>query len=108
VSRVNLWGQTNSIAPTRHLQQGGEQAIGNRPERAAIDPESPIRCWNSEDIEDVARIGVIVGKFLNAEPFYSDVSFQEVITSRLKRREPSFGAVGRLKYLMDSLMVKHR
>lgn len=70
--------------------------------------EITIKGWTSRDIDDVARLGVIISGFLGAEPFRSDAPFQEVVTSHLKRREIPFGAVGRLQYLMDSLMVKHR
>jgi hypothetical protein len=67
-----------------------------------------VKGWSNRDIDDVARLGVIISGYLGAEPFRSDASFHDVITSHLKRHRIPFGAVGRLKYLMGSMMVKHR
>jgi hypothetical protein len=63
--------------------------------------------WSGRDLEDVGRLGSIIGGFLGAEPFRTDTGFSESITSSLRRREVRLGSVEKLKYLMDSLMVKH-
>ena len=68
---------------------------------------SPAGRWSSRDLDDVARLGGIIGGFLGAEPFHSDITFPEAITGHLRRREITLGSVRKLKYLMDSLMVKH-
>ena len=93
------------------MQQGGEQqaASGIKVEEGVDTPEPPLaRGWTRRDIDDVSRIGTMIGSYLGAEPFRSDLSFHDVITSHLRRREISFGSVQRLQYLMNSLMVKHR
>jgi hypothetical protein len=98
-------------APTKSLQQGGEQqaALGIKVEEVVYPPEPPLaRGWTRNDIDDVSRIGTMIGSFLGAEAFHSEMSFHEIITKHLRRREISFGSVERLQYLMNSLMVKHR
>ncbi len=64
--------------------------------------------WSNRDIDDATRIGVMIGGFLAAQPFRSDASFQERITSQLRTNGgPRFGAVRRMKYIMGATMVKH-
>ena len=76
---------------------------------AKVDIEAKPRSWPRNDLEDVTRIGIMVGGFLAAEPFKSDAAFQELVTAPLRHRHgPRFGSVRRLKYLMDAMMVKHR
>jgi hypothetical protein len=65
--------------------------------------------WSNHNLNDVARFGVIVGGFLSAQPFKSDVGFQEAVTAYLRKATgPTFGAVRRLRGLMNALMVKHQ
>lgn len=109
------------IAPTKHLQQGGEKQIAslnlhnqlktdvddrNQDQPDTFQP-SP-GAWNRRDLNDVSRLGTIIADFLATQPFRSDVAFNEAVSSHLRRKQIPFGAVRRLKYLMDSLMVKHR
>ena len=50
----------------------------------------------------------MIGGFLSAEPFKSDVNFQERVTALLRGKDgPKFGAVRRLRYIMGATMVKH-
>ncbi|WVQ72084.1 hypothetical protein IAR50_001629 [Cryptococcus sp. DSM 104548] len=107
-----------SGTPTRHLQQGGEIEL------ESIDTASPApplglpdvtqpqaqnrRAWSKRDIEDATRLGTMIGGFLAAEPFKSEGKFQQMVVAPLRKKEgPDFGAVGRIKYLLGSLLVKH-
>lgn len=67
------------------------------------------RAWSSKDLNDVSRFGVIAGSFLGAEPYNSEVGFQKAVTAHIRGAAgPPFGAVKRLKDLMNALMVKHQ
>ncbi|WRT68549.1 uncharacterized protein IL334_005526 [Kwoniella shivajii] len=110
-----------SGTPTRHLQQGGETEIESLslPDSQMVttdtcnfdvplDSHQMRRPWNQFDLEDAQRIGRMIGGFLAAEPFKTEGGFEKNVLSPLKNREgPSFGAVRRMKYIMDGLMVKH-
>jgi hypothetical protein len=64
--------------------------------------------WSKWDLDDATRVGVMIGGFLGAEPFRSEATFQQRVTSLLRGRDgPNFGAVRRLRYLMSEMMVKH-
>jgi len=64
--------------------------------------------WSRRDIDDATRIGAMVGGFLAAEPFRSESNFQDQVTKHLRHPQgPAFGAVGRLRYIMGAMMVKH-
>lgn len=67
-----------------------------------------VKGWKARDLNDVGRLGAIIGDFLGTEPYRSDTSFSESVTRHLRGSKVPFGAVRRLRYLMDSLMVKHR
>lgn len=104
-------------APTKHLQQGGEMQIASMGLRPSIEAESnpPLgkavshsRSWSRRDLDDVSRFGTIISDFLATQPFRSDIAFSETVTSHLRRKQIPYGAVRRLRYLMNSLMVKHR
>jgi hypothetical protein len=102
------------VAPTKHLQQGGEAESEPVPFNASRS-RPPIRHvpstgnqWSTRDIDDATRIGVMIGGFLGAEPFRSSTNFQEMVTSLLRAKTgPKFRAVRRMRYLMSSMMVKH-
>ncbi|WVR09439.1 hypothetical protein IAU60_006506 [Kwoniella sp. DSM 27419] len=108
-----------SGTPTRHLQQGGElelesfvegqlQPDPSEDSGAGINLESNPRQWTDREIEDVTRIGKMIGGYLAAEPFKSDMGFQQHVTSKLKGpRGPAFGAVERIRNVMSGVMVKH-
>ncbi|WWC63468.1 uncharacterized protein I303_106071 [Kwoniella dejecticola CBS 10117] len=114
-----------SGTPTRHLQQGGEvemeemnasnfastngiqgQAHTNH-QMESPGTTTPL-AWNKLDLEDASRIGRMIGGFLAAEPFKTEGGFERNVITPLRNKEgPSFGAVRRMKYIMDGLMVKH-
>ncbi|WWD19169.1 hypothetical protein CI109_103627 [Kwoniella shandongensis] len=111
-----------SGTPTRYLQQGGEiemEGMGlsavSRPSTPSLESGGGVihhattrRTWSKRDIEDATRIGVMIGGFLAAEPFKSEALFQRLVTASLsKRGGPEFGAVARMKYIANGLMVKH-
>lgn len=104
-----------NLAPTKHLQQGGEIEL-DLPSRSitptGLGPSMTIttaRPWSRRDIDDVTRLGVMIGRFLAVQPYRSEVAFQEMVTADLRRKSgPRFGAVRRLKELMGALMVKHQ
>ena len=75
---------------------------------SAVAARPHARAWSKSDINDATRIGVMVGGFLAAEPFRSEAAFQERIVALLRGPGgPKFGAVQRLKNVMDAVMVKH-
>ncbi|KAK6910808.1 hypothetical protein I203_104841 [Kwoniella mangroviensis CBS 8507] len=114
-----------SGTPTRHLQQGGEAELESidvihSPDVSRtttptandvhVDGEALTvhRAWNQLELEDAYRIGRMIGGFLAAEPFKTEGGFERNVIAPLKNKEgPSFGAVRRMKYIMNSLMVKH-
>ena len=104
------------LAPAVHMQQGGESEIASlstyerKPTQSLWDAEQATStAWGRASLDDVGKIGVMLGGFLAAEPFKSDDGFQMCVTARLRRKDgPSFGAVKRLKSLMDAVMVKHQ
>lgn len=97
----------NVVAPTKHLQQGGETQIESM-RLPQEDSTLKTRAWSKRDFEDAAHIGVMVGHFLAAEPFKSEDSFSQHITNHLRSKEgPRFGAVGLMRNIMSNLMVKH-
>ncbi|OCF32745.1 hypothetical protein I316_05666 [Kwoniella heveanensis BCC8398] len=114
-----------SGTPTRHLQQGGEtemetledstapamgssSAAQSHNEHVTPLPEALLRQWSSKELEDATRIGQMVGGFLAAEPYKSDMGFQQHVTAELRGPEgPSIGSVRRLKDIMAGVIVKH-
>ena len=95
-------------APTKHLQQGGEIEMEGFARKLQDPTPQKVPRWSRWDLDDATRIGNMVGGFLAAEPFRSGSNFQDQVTKYLRRGDgPSFGAVGRLRYIMSALMVKH-
>ena len=95
-------------APTKHLQQGGEIEMESMDLTNSASADARDHAWSRRDIDDATRIGAMVGGFLALEPFRSESNFQEKVTKQLRRPEgPAFGAVGRLRYIMSAMMVKH-
>ncbi|KAK4686248.1 hypothetical protein P7C73_g3887, partial [Tremellales sp. Uapishka_1] len=65
--------------------------------------------WTEAEIDDATRIGAIVAGFLGCQPFRSESKFQNMVTAPLRPSSgPSFGAVRRIKAIMEALMVRHR
>lgn len=98
-----------TVAPTKHLQQGGESEATATisPQKAAPIPAKHL-AWSKRDVDDAMRIGVMIGGFLAAEPFRAEDTFNEKVTRLLRGKlGPKFGAVRRLGYLMGVTMVKH-
>ncbi|ORX38379.1 SNF2 family N-terminal domain-domain-containing protein [Kockovaella imperatae] len=96
-----------SGTPSKILQQGGEAELASTlphvPPEASDDLE-----WSPRELNDVARLGSMMGGFLAVEPFASEKVFSERVTSAIRGRNgPKLGAIWRLKYLMSELMVKH-
>jgi hypothetical protein len=105
----------DDLAPTRNLQQGGEASLASMHLDSSAGFRNPlstfeyVKPWNKRDQEDASRLGVMMGGFLKAEPFGHAAVFREKVTAHLLDHDgPRFGAVQRLKYLMNSMMVKHR
>ncbi|KAK8854687.1 hypothetical protein IAR55_003426 [Kwoniella newhampshirensis] len=108
-----------SGTPTRHLRQGAEiemeglvKATISRPtiqtDNNHAQKTMTRRTWSKRDVDDATRIGVMIAGFLAAEPFKSEALFQRLVTSTLSRQGgPDFGAVARMKYIVNGLMVKH-
>ncbi|ODO11128.1 hypothetical protein I350_01731 [Cryptococcus amylolentus CBS 6273] len=103
-----------SGTPTRHLQQGGEIELefmdtsSHAPSILTNTQPQSRRAWSKRDMEDATRLGTMIGGFLAAEPFKSEGKFQQLVAAPLRRKEgPDFGAVGRMKYLLGGLLVKH-
>ncbi|WWC71430.1 uncharacterized protein I206_105386 [Kwoniella pini CBS 10737] len=112
-----------SGTPTRHLQQGGEieleemnAELARNHTNSETHPQNPVetrangigRAWDKFDLEDAYRIGRMIGGFLAAEPFKTEGGFERNVIAPLRNKEgPSFGAVRRMKYIMNGLMVKH-
>ncbi|WWC90504.1 uncharacterized protein L201_005440 [Kwoniella dendrophila CBS 6074] len=112
-----------SGTPTRHLQQGGETELESlevpnshqatrsfTPTIATNAHDTPIvrRPWDQFDLEDASRMGRMIGGYLAAEPFKTEGGFEKNVVAPLKKRQgPLYGAVRRLKYIMDGIMVKH-
>jgi hypothetical protein len=85
-------------APTKYLQQGGEAELAALeldsdpdPSRSTptenlipkTTPPSDPASWTSKDLDDAARLGVMIGGFLAAEPFKSAATFNKDITWEL-------------------------
>ena len=105
-----------TTAPTAHLQQGGELEVreavdAQSPKTTKIMPQSTLprsRVWSSHDKDDAARMGIMIGGFLAAQPFRSETEFREHVYKPLCHPGgPQFGATERLRYIMSELMVKH-